>query len=413
MDVRTRGFYRRTPVDEALNILLKRVSPIGQEFIDISVAVGRVLGEDLTAKEDIPPFDRAAMDGYAVKGENTFGASQTNPIYFKVIGEASIGKLSKLEVREFEAVRIMTGSPMPKGANAVVMFEHTNELDGEIEVLKPVPPGKNVSRKGEDVKKGGTLLKKGRVLKPQDVGMLAALGMNQVKVQKKPSVSIISSGDELTPPGETLQEGKIYDINSYSLASYVKKLGGIPYIFGIVRDKEKDISNAILKSLQHDMIIISGSTSVGKRDIVPKIVSEMGKILVHGVAIRPGEPTGFGIISDKIVFMLPGYPVAAIVGFETFVRPALQKMQGTELKSPYPKIKAYLSRKISSELGRRDFARVRIWKEGDKLIAEPVRTKGSGIISSLVKADGFIIVPENTEGLEKGTEIEVNLFDRY
>jgi molybdopterin molybdotransferase len=410
MDVRTRGFYKRTPVEDALEVLLGSVSTLDVESVGIEEAEGRVLAEDVVAERDVPPFDRAAMDGYAVRGEDTFGASQTNPIFFKIIGEASVGEPCKLEVGKYEAVRIMTGGPMPKGSNAVVMFEHTVEVGDGIEVIKPVTPGKNVSLKGEDVKRGSVLLKKNAVLKPHDVGMMAALGREKVSVYRRPTVAIISTGDELLSPGEELREGKIYDVNSYTLSSYVKASGGLPTILGIVGDDPEDLEKAILKALEFDMVIISGATSVGKKDVIPTIVSEKGKVFVHGVAMRPGEPTGFGVISDKLVFMLPGYPVAAIVGFETFVRPALQKMQGMEIRSPYPQVKAVLGRKIASELGRRDFSRVRLHERNGVLYAEPIRTKGSGIVSSLVRADGFVIVPENTEGLEKGEEVTVSLF---
>jgi molybdenum cofactor synthesis domain-containing protein len=256
------------------------------------------------------------------------------------------------------------------------------------------------------------LLKKGRVIKPHDIGILAAIGKTEIKVYKKPRVAIISTGDELVEPSEKLRAGEIYDVNSYALSSLVEINSGVAKRIGIVRDNYKELKTALNKALKYDMILISGATSVGKRDVIPKIVGELGKILVHGVPMRPGEPTGFGLVKDKPVFMLPGYPVAAIVGFETFVRPALQKMQGREISNPYPQVKATLKRKIASELGRRDFVRVRLEKSADdKLFVEPIRTSGSGIISSVVRADGFIIVPENTEGLEKGERVVVNVYE--
>jgi molybdenum cofactor synthesis domain-containing protein len=412
MDIRMRGFHERTPVDKALRMLLENVKISGKEEVRFYEALKRVLAEDVIAERDNPPFNRAAMDGYAVKGENTFGASQTNPIYFKVVGEVSTGVESQLEVKDFEAVKIMTGGVMPEGSDAVVMFEYTTKLEGEIEVLRPVTPGKNVSLKGEDVKRGEVLLKKGRVIKPHDIGILAAIGKTEIKVYKKPRVAIISTGDELVEPSEKLRAGEIYDVNSYALSSLVEINSGVAKRIGIVRDNYKELKTALNKALKYDMILISGATSVGKRDVIPKIVGELGKILVHGVPMRPGEPTGFGLVKDKPVFMLPGYPVAAIVGFETFVRPALQKMQGREISNPYPQVKATLKRKIASELGRRDFVRVRLEKSADdKLFVEPIRTSGSGIISSVVRADGFVIVPESTEGLEKGERVVVNVYE--
>ncbi len=417
-----KGFHERTFVDDALEVLLKRVKPISRETVRLSGAFGRVLGEDVTSMYDNPPFDRSAMDGYAVKGENTFSASGTNPIYFTLVGEVTTGIKPDIEIGDFEAVKIMTGGPIPKGADAVVMFEYTNELNGggegegadegyggEIEVLKAVTPGKNVSFKGEDVKKGDLLLRTGRVIRPHDIGIISTVGMTGVGVFKKPKVAVISTGDELLVPSEELTSGKIYDSNSYTISSLVLKNGAVPVRVGIIKDDYERLKSAISDALGYDVVILSGATSVGKKDVIPQVVSELGEILVHGVSMRPGEPTGFGIIKDTPVFMLPGYPVATIFGFETFVRPALQKMQGMRIKSPYPRVKAVLRRKIPSELGRRDYVRVKLIEEKGECFIEPIRTSGSGIISSLVRANGFVVVPENTEGLEKGKTVDVNL----
>lgn len=409
-DVRMKGFHKRTPVEDAVKIVLKNIKTLPKEKITFEKGLGRVLASDIVAGRDNPPFDRAAMDGYAVRGENTFGASQTNPIYFKVTGEISTGVPSNIKLRDFEAVKIMTGSPLPEGADAVVMFEHLNELDDEIEVLKSVTPGKNISLKGEDVKKGDVLLKTGRVLKPHDIGMLAAIGKTKIDVYRRPRIAVISTGNELVGPSKALKPGKITDINGYSLSALISKYGGVPDRAGIVKDEYKGLENALSSALVNDMVVISGATSVGKKDFIPSIVSKLGEVMFHGVSIRPGEPTGFGVVKKRPVFMLPGYPVAAIVGFETFVRPAMQRMQGMEIRDPYPKIKARLKRKISSELGRRTFVRVRCEEKDGEVCVEPIRTAGSGIVSSLVKADGFVIVPENMEGIEEGEEVEVNVF---
>ena len=413
MDIRMKGFHERTLVDDALELLLKHIKPLPTETIWFSDASGRVLGEDITSGYDNPPFDRSAMDGYAVKGENTFGASQTNPIFFTLVGEVTTGIKPDIEIGDFEAVRIMTGGQIPEGADAVVMFEYTSELDGEIEVFKAVTPGKNVSKRGEDVKEGDILLKRGRVIRPHDIGIISAIGRTEIEVFKRPEVAVISTGDELLMPGEELTPGKIYDSNSYTVSSLVLKNGAVPVRVGIIEDDYEKLKSAISDALEYDAVILSGATSVGKKDVIPKVVSELGEILVHGVSMRPGEPTGFGIIKDTPVFMLPGYPVATIFGFETFVRPALQMMQGMEIRSPYPTVNAVLKRKVPSELGRRDYVRVKLIGDvrgGKGLFVEPIRTSGSGIISSLVRADGFVVVPENTEGLEKGTRVDVNLF---
>jgi molybdopterin molybdotransferase len=412
MDVRTKGFHRRTPVDRALELLLERIKPLDSEASPLGDSDGRVLSGDITAPMDSPPFDRSAMDGYAVRGEDTFGASQTNPIYFKVKGEVQMGTPSGMKVGEFEAVKIMTGGPMPEGANAVVMFEHTNEMGDEIEVLKAVTPGKNLGLKGEDVKKGVMLLKKGRRLRPQDIAVLASMGIGEVEVYRRPKVTVISTGDELLELGEDPLPGKVYNSNTYSITSLVRLYGGVPEPLPVVRDDYQTMKSAIQGALEGDadMAVITGATSVGKKDVVPKIVGDLGEVLVHGVAMRPGEPTGFGFVSGKPVFMLPGYPVAAMVGFTTFAGPAVQALQGMEPESPYCKTKVPLGRKIASDLGRRDFTRVKVVDRDGVLCAEPIRTSGSGIISSMVRADGFVIVPENTEGLEEGTEVEVHLY---
>jgi molybdenum cofactor synthesis domain-containing protein len=410
MQVRGKGFYRLTPVGEALEKLLSGIRVMGEEEVLLEEALGRVLARDVVAERDNPPFDRAAMDGFAVRGENTFGAGQANPIYFRIIGEVLTGQSFNGEVSDFEAVRITTGAPLPRGADAVVMLEHVNELGGEIEVIKAVPPGKNVSLRGEDYKKGEVLLKRGRVLNPQEIAILASLGMRRVKVFRKPRVGIISTGDEIKEPGEELKEGQVYDTNSFALAALCRATGAEASRLGVVKDEYEAMKHAVEAGLGYDVLLISGATSVGKRDVVPEIVRELGEVVVHGVAMRPGEPTGFGYVGDTLVFMLPGYPVASIVAFETFVRPALQVMQGLSPAIPYPAIKARLRRKIPSELGRRDFVRVKVEHTPRGYEAEPVRTSGSGIVSSLVRADGFVIVPENTEGIEKGEIVEVRLF---
>jgi molybdopterin molybdotransferase len=410
MDVRAKGFSERTSVRDALNLVLRRVKTLEAEEVGLASALDRVLADDLPAPIDVPSFDRAAMDGYALKGENTFGASQGNPLYFKVKGEVMPGKTSSLALGEFEAAKIMTGAPIPRGANAVAMFEYIRELGEEIEVVKAATPGKNVSRRAEDVKKGDVLLHRGRRIKPHDIALLAALGMPRLWVTRNPRVGIIATGDELVEPGKSLRRGEIYDANSYSIFSMVKRDGGKPRLCGIVRDDYNALKDSMERALREDVVIISGATSVGERDYIPKIVGELGEILFHGVAMRPGEPMGVGLIGEKLVFMLPGYPVAAIFAYETFVRPALEKMQGCEAGDRYPKVKGRLKRRVASELGRRDYVRVTLKFTGDGLVAEPLMVKGSGVISSLVKADGFVVVPENTEGIEEGTTVEINLF---
>tara|TARA_B100002003_G_C14155299_1_gene556105 strand:- start:2116 stop:3360 length:1245 start_codon:yes stop_codon:yes gene_type:complete len=409
-DVRMKGFHKKVPVDKALKILLQNTGVLETEKVQIANTLGRFLSEDLVASQDIPPFTRAAMDGYALKGENTFGASQINPIYFKLIGNIPTGKVSRINIHEFEAARIMTGAPLPHGANAVVMFEHGKEFKDEIEVFKAVSPGKHASLKGEDVEKGEFILKKGHKIQPQDIAIMAAMGISNISVFRQPCVSIIATGDELKEPGMGLNEAEIYDANSYSLHALVERTGGIPKICGIISDNYKELVKAVKKALKSDLIIISGATSVGEKDYVPKVISDLGAILVHGVAMRPGKPTGFGVVENKLVIMVPGYPVAAIFSFQIFIRHVLEKMQGCHTPMEGYVIKGKLKRKIPSQIGRRDYVRVVVDLKHKVPLIDPIRTGGSGIITSIIRANGFIIVPENTEGLRQGKIVEVNIF---
>ena len=411
MDRRVYGFSKKISVDDALKIILKEAKP-SEEVISLEESLERVLFEDVVSKVDIPPFDRSAMDGFAIKGKDSFGASLATPISLKIVAESKIGKLPEVTVGDNEAVRIMTGAKIPEGADAVVMVEYTKESNGDLDILVPSSPGKNVSLKGEDVKKGETVLNRGRLIKPHDIGILAAIGKSKICVFRKPKVAILSTGDELVDVGEDLQNlpAKIIDVNSYTLSAMVSSLG-VPHRVGIVKDNPKKLKEAIKNSLNCDLILASGGSSVGKKDFLPDVVKEMGKLLFHGVSLRPGQPTGFGVIDGTPIFILPGSPVAAMVALELFVKAFLQKIQGMEVCSTYPQIKATLKRKVTSEIGRRDFVRVKLEKSDSGLFADPLSSSGSGIISSMVNADGFVIVPESMEGIEKGEETPVNAYN--
>ena len=314
----------------------------------------------------------------------------------------------------------MTGASIPKGADAVIMVEYTKELSGkglsgELEVFLPTAPGTNVSLRGEDVRVSETVLKRGRCIKPHDIGILAAIGKSRIKVFRKPEVAVISTGDELMKVkgggnNNTITSAKIMDVNSYTLCAMVSPIG-VPHQIGIIKDDKQKIKDAIKKCLDYDLILISGGSSVGKKDYLPEVVSEMGKVLFHGVSLRPGRPTGFGIIKKTPIFILPGFPVATLVSFEVFVKALLQKMQGMKVCNTYPQIKATLKRKIASEIGRKDFVRVKLEKSDSGFLAEPITSSGSGIISSMVKADGFVMVSERMEGIEKGKEIFVSVYN--
>ena len=430
-------------LSEALAILLRtaRNFTVGVERVDFDASLGRVLAEDIRSPSDIPPFDRAAMDGFAVRGEDTFGASPENPVVLRKAetagGEEGEGKgecsEKSMRVQAGEYLPIQTGMRMPAGSNAVLMLEYARERSkGELEVFKPVPPGKNVSFKGEDIREGELLLKSGKILNAYDIGVLASISKTSVKVRKRVKVGIIATGDEIFDPKTQVKaEGKIADSNSFVLSALLSSAAEIaePIRFGIVKDDFGEIKDAVSHALRRcDVLLLTGGSSVGERDFSEAVVKELGgEILFHGVAIRPGEPVGFGIACEKPVFLLPGFPVATISAFELLVRPFLWEMLGASSSSEIPpsskaaeQMKAWLhgrcvvtavaARKIPSAVGRTDFVRVKLRKtEEGFFAAEPVRVSGSGILSSMTKSDGFVVVEDEREGIAKGERVLVCL----
>ncbi len=405
-----RGFARYTRLGDALKTVLSRVKRLGSEFVSFDHAFGRVLAEDVISKTDVPPFNRSAVDGYAVRAADTFGASETKPKKLRVVGSAKIGVVTKFRVRKGEAVKLMTGAPMPRGADAVVMVEHTKIEGKRIAVLVPLTPGKNVSARGEDVRAGEVVLKYGQQLRPQDIGMLSSISHLKVRVFRRPKVAVIVTGSELRRPGTRLKSAQITDINRYSLAAGVTSCGGVANPLDITPDKPQALRRTLQKALKNDVVLISGGSSVGEHDIAPDVVAELGELLFHGVTLRPGGPTAFGIVRGKPVFCLAGFPVASLVAFDMLVRPAIWVMQGLPPDWGCLRVRAKLTRKVTSSLGRADVVRVRVWSEADELLAEPIRVTGSGILSSMTRADGFILVPETMEGFEKGAVVEVELY---
>jgi molybdopterin molybdotransferase len=384
-------------VDVALQTVLSYAKRTEPEEIEFDDALNRVLAEDVHSPVDSPPFNRAAMDGYAIRGEDSFGATPNNAVLLKILQK-------RREIGAGEGFPIQTGMPIPKGSNAVVMLEYTKERGSNLEIFKPVTPGKNVSFKGEDVKKGDVVLKEGRVLRAHDLGMLASIFKRTVKVYKKAKFGIISTGDELLDPSMEGEKG-IADVNSYVLAALTEKIAN-PHRIGIVRDNYDAIQTAISVGLDDcDGLLTTGGSSVGKRDFLADSIEDLGEIKFHGVAIRPGEPTGFGIIKDKPVFLLPGYPVAAISAFEMLVRPFLYAMHG--VKEEHAKVFAIASKKIPSAVGRTDFVRVKLICTENECYAEPIRVSGSGILSSMTKSNGFVLIKENKEGIEEGERVAV------
>ena len=394
-------FHELISFEEAKKIIMRETKPIKRcEEINIEDAAGRIICHDVIASFNIPGFDRAAVDGYVVKAEDTYNASLRQPKRLKIVGKIFAGEVSKKELKKGEAMEIATGAAIPKGGDAVVMVEYTKKKENEVEILKPVYPGENVSKKDEDIKKGEVTIKKGSILNPAKVGVLAALGMRKAKVYARPLVIIAPTGDEIVEPGKPLKEGKIYDINSYTLASLLKPFANV-VLRGIVKDDEKEIEKALNEKA--DYIIFSGGSSVGERDIFARVIERKGKVFFHGIALKPGKPTIFGKVGNALVFGMPGYPTSCLTNAYTLLLPSIKKMG--RISHQEKKIKAKLAEKIISTIGRHQIYTVMV-KNGKAYPA----FKESGAITSMSHANGYIQIPANVEYIEEGSIVEVTLF---
>jgi len=399
-------------VEEALERILATVRVLEPERVPILEALGRVLAEEVVADRNIPPLPNSAMDGYAVRAADVARV----PARLRVIAEAPAGRLCPVEVGPGSAVRIMTGAPIPAGADAVVPFEHTRVVqdsscptaDEWIEVLRETRPGANVREAGEDVRAGQVVLTPGRVLRPQEIGMLAALGRTEVAVVRRPRVAILATGDEVVPPWETPGPGQIRDANSYTVAAQVRRYGGIPLILGVARDEETLIREGVRRALAEraDLIVTSGGVSIGDFDLVKQVLAAEGEMRFWSLNMKPGRPLAFGVVGGVPLVGLPGNPVSAMIATELFVRPAVLKMQGfTEW--PWPELRARLTDPIVRKDGRRHYLRVRLRETPDGWEATLTGDQGSGILSSLVQADGLAVIPEDVDHLPAGAEVRV------
>jgi len=405
-------FRDAVSIDEARKLLLNHFTPKrAVEKVPIHLAAGRVLARDVYAITDVPPFDRATMDGYAVRAEDTFTAEEDSPVILKVVGVIEAGKKPEIEIDRGEAAEIATGAMMPKGANAVVMVEYTRRRGERIEVLKPVSPGENVMYAGSDVMAGELLVREGSRLTHREIGVMAACGIGEVEVYRKPRVAIISTGNELIMPGEKLMEGKIYDVNSYSLAAAVEENGGEAILMGIARDDEAEMRRMIDKALREaDIVLTSGSTSAGAGDVMYRILDEFEPgVLVHGIAIKPGKPAIIAVSDSKPVFGLPGYPTSAMTVFEVMVAPIIREMAGLA-EDEMVKLRANLALKVFSAEGRREYLPVNVVEGAEGYSAYPVSGSYSGAVTAFAFTDGFVEIPENVVMLEEGDEVEVRLF---
>lgn len=406
------GFYPMLSVEEALEKVLSLFKPLEPEEVDLLDSLGRVLAEDVFADMDIPPLDNSAMDGYAVRAEDTKGASPQNPRPLRIIHEVPAGYISEKAVEPGTAIRIMTGAPIPPGADAVVRFEDTRREGDIIYILKEVKPGAEIRRAGEDVKKGELKLRKGTVIRPAEVGMLAALGKKRVKVIRRPRVAILATGDELVDPEEIPGPGKIRNTNTYSNAAQVLKYGGIPIILGIARDKREELAAKLREGLEKgaDLILTSGGVSVGDFDLVKEVLATEGQITFWQVRMKPGKPLAFGVLGGVPLLGLPGNPVSVMVAFELFARPAILKMLGRTCLQK-PTVEAILLDEIPAKDERRHFLRVTVEKRGDEWYARLTGEQGSGILTSMVKANGLAIIPEEWKKAEVGSRVKVMMLD--
>jgi molybdopterin molybdotransferase len=402
-------FFKVKTIDQVLEY--RQLFPLMPfESIPLTESVGRILAVDIRSDIDLPDFSRSIMDGFAVKGSSTFGASEGNPAYLTATGTVAMGESPNISVGPGEAVRISTGGMLPEGADSVVMVEYTEAIDDTtIEVHRSVAPGQNMVAVGEDIKKGEIALTGGRRIRPQEAGMLAALGIQRVTVYKKPIIGIISTGDEIVPVGEVPGPGRIRDINTYTLSGLIQESGATTEQFGIVHDDYKALLAKSSRALnQCDMVLVSGGSSVGARDFTIDVISAMqdAAILFHGISISPGKPTILARIKNKAFWGLPGHVVSAMIVFSRIVKPFIEHISGYRAPEKDLRLTARLSRNLASAQGRVDFIRVRLYHKEGILWAEPILGK-SGLINTMVKANGLIEIGMNTEGMQKGAEVEV------
>ncbi len=393
------------PFEEAKRVVDEHIEPTMRvEIINIDDTSGRVLAEDIVATLSTPPFDRAAMDGYAVRAKDTFNSGQRNPRVLNVVGEVHAGETPQQMVKAGESIQIATGAMMPKGADAVVMVEDTEAENGRVKVFKSAYPRANVGRKGEDIKKGDAVLRQGFVLDAGRIGVLASQGIHQIRVYEKPKVAILPTGEEVVEVGKRLKPGQVYDINSHTIASVVKANGAIPLRVGIAGDELEELKSAITEALKSDLVVISGGSSVGERDLLIDVLQDWGEILFHGIQVKPGKPTIFAMVQGKPLLGMPGYPTSCLINTYLFLLPTVRKMAHLPPRRGET-VEARLARRVPGSVGRKQFLTVKL--EGGEAV--PV-FKESGAITSVADADGYIEIAENIDLLEKGAPVTVTLF---
>ena len=407
-DPRMRGFRSRSSVEGVHTLIDDRVKMLGSVSVPLAEAHARVLGQNVIAPWHVPPFRRAAMDGYAVRGEETFGCGAYAPAVFQLVGRSRPGEPFSGRVGPGEAVEIATGAPIPEGADAVAKVEDSLRMNATVQITEPVSPLRNLGSAGEDVARGSMVFEPGRIVRPQDLGMLSALGFAEVAVVARPRVSVLITGDEILLAGSPPNRCKIADMNGPMLAALIARDGGVPTLIGPIRDDRDAIREAIGRAcLDSDALIISGGSSTGPEDHAPSLVSELGELAVHGVALRPASPAGLGFVHGIPVLLAPGNPVSCLCAYDIFGSRIVGRLGGRPAHRPYPRRDAPLAGKLVSSLGRVDYARVRFDDLGRVV---PLATSGASILSSASRADGFVLVPATLEGYPEGGIVTVNLY---
>jgi molybdopterin molybdotransferase len=390
---------------EAKAIVDANIQPIMRtEAVKIDDAVGRVLAGDMVAQMSVPPFDRAAMDGYAVRAEDTFNTGQFNPRILEIVGQVNAGDVPAVTITSGKCVQISTGAMMPKGADAVVMVEDTEAADGRVKVFKSSYPRANVGKLGEDIKEGSLVLKGGTVLDAGKIGVLASQGLTRIVVYQQPRVAVIPSGEEVVPLGKKLKRGQLYDINTHTVTAVVKGNGGLPVPFEVVGDRADVIRGTLAEALKADLVVISGGSSVGERDLLVGVLHGWGQVLFHGIQVRPGKPTLFAMVEGRPLMGMPGYPTSCLINAYLLVLPAVRKMAHLPPRTGQT-VTVPLARRVQGSVGRRQFLTVRV-QDGEAVSA----FKESGAITSIANADGYIEIPENVDNVEKGEPVVVTLF---
>ena len=406
MPTKMRPFRGTIPIDEARAIIDATVRPLDRvERVSLLHAHGRILARTAVAAADVPPFSRAAMDGYAVRAEDTSGASRGEPRTLRCIEQLFTGQVARQTVGPGDCIEVATGAPLPAGADAVVMVEETDAgATGPIRVFAGVAPLQNVGRQGSDIQAGQAVIAAGELLSPARVGALAAMGLAEVEVHAKPRVAILSTGNEIVEPGEPLAPGQIHDVNKFTIASVVSEHGGIPVLYRTAIDTLEDLSRAVDQCLAEDVLVFSGGSSVGERDLILDVIAARGDVLFHGLSVKPGKPTAFGVIGGKPVFGMPGSPTSCLTNAYVLLAPALRRM-GRAPAADVRTLAVPLGQRVLSTPGRHQFYTVRL----ESGLAMPA-FKASSDITSMSRADGYIEIPAQTDVVEKGDIVQVRLF---